>query len=748
MPNLTNSISVSVSTPVIHFKPGGVPACFTVEVVNESNQFATFQLDLKAEGADPDPRFHWYNLSPEVCAKKPPGDRTQFSIAITDSPVADFVGTINLLITIFSLELRQEERQIIRLVVEPGTAAAPLRVSLPIQAFQVEPGGKLAIPARVMNPNHQSIGTVLKLQGIDAAWFVDGSEQVLQLKPGGEVETLFHCQPPLSHQVISRVYPFTIEASQRTGAPAKADGTLAVLPIGHVEFSGSPDVHQIPTTREDVRAAELRLTSPELGDTHPTAVGNSVVYDLNFNNASNLQQQVGVEIRGDDQHQCLLQVIPERADIPPGEQATLQLIASKRRPLLGPVQTLLFEVAAIVFDDRTDIHNDDQTLELRVKPVVPVWLQILAALLLLALLGWLLTQRFEGHTAAVNSVRFSGNANQVISGSNDQTIRRWHVKNDHLEPDGVLAKTDQKAVRAVRYQPLDNRLVAAGLENGQIQLWNVLPSGVKISQDPVQTFSYQGNADRVLSLAFTKASNYLFSGHGSGRILQWEIDPNQFKGGEDKRPVRQLPLDFAVSDMALVGPGDTTLAIGGRFNRLALWNWTQPSNQPLKKLLYTLPYPAGDQNNYISSLATAENLTALDDRSPYPNLLATADNQGRITLWDIRRCLGQKATAGCEVQLDQWQDGHGGKPVRSLALSANGCYLASTGDDGRAMLWPLNAEGKRDSEAVAGREIERSSTKLNAINLVSHDDGLRVVTGGDDNRVRLYRVQESRADCR
>src|SRR6476469_8325649 len=125
-------ISASVSAQVVKFRPGGAPATFTVTVTNESAQFATFLLEVTAAGADADQNYRWYNLAPAVGAKKPPGDSTQFSVVITDSPVPGFVGNMNLAVRIFSLETADEDRQIVRLVLEEGLEQLPMKLELPV----------------------------------------------------------------------------------------------------------------------------------------------------------------------------------------------------------------------------------------------------------------------------------------------------------------------------------------------------------------------------------------------------------------------------------------------------------------------------------------------------------------------------------------------------------------------------------------------------------------------------------------
>ncbi|HEY9295205.1 MAG TPA: hypothetical protein VIQ31_02310, partial [Phormidium sp.] len=77
---------------------------FDVTVVNESNKFASFYIELLAIGADAESNVKWYNLEPEVSAKKPSGDRTTFHVIITKPPIPVYDTTIELTLRVFSVE--------------------------------------------------------------------------------------------------------------------------------------------------------------------------------------------------------------------------------------------------------------------------------------------------------------------------------------------------------------------------------------------------------------------------------------------------------------------------------------------------------------------------------------------------------------------------------------------------------------------------------------------------------------------
>ena len=707
-----NLISAKVSTEVLKFKPGGPPATFEVTVINESEQFASFQLEVIAAGANPNPGFLWYSLSPEVSSKKPPGDSTKFYVAIADSPVPGFAGMMNLTVRVFSVELRDEERQVVRLFVQEGEGSKLLQLELPVKKFQASLGQLVEIPVRVRNPNQQAADVVLSFLGVKPSWLVNGAEQRFKLEPGGQKEVTFSCQPPsVITQAPCEVYPFTIEATHHKGAFAREQGTLEILPTGFVKFSCTPQQQTIPPN----------------GGWLPPPQSDPVTYELLFENVSNLSSSASAQLHGKDRQKCNLEINPSETALTPGETSKLLLIASKRRPRWGLPQKLLFNVTGVLSDRRIEVQDDTQTLELRVRPVIPFWLQLLVAVflvvLLLLLLRWFLLSR--GHTEAVTSVRFNGVAGWVISGSDDQTIRSWKVEGDKLKSVGEFARVE-KAVRVVRYKPVNNDLVAAGLENGEIKLWNVLGN----RSQPIESFVNQKD-DRVLALEFTTNSRYLFSGHGSGTVLQWDIQQDLSANSPQRdKPVKTLPLDFAVYALGMVGDGNKNLAIAGRYNKLMLWNFTSNNSRPR-----SIPYrESGGQDDYIQSLAVAAN-------KPY--LMATADTQGYLTLWDMRQCLVKDVK--CDV-LNQWA-GHGGKPVRSVSLSQDGCYLASAGDDNREMLWPLSPEGALDPNFSKGREIERFSTKINDVAAISREKDILVVSGSGDRRVRLHSVPKSNTDC-
>jgi WD40 repeat protein len=91
--------------------------------------------------------------------------------------------------------------------------------------------------------------------------------------------------------------------------------------------------------------------------------------------------------------------------------------------------------------------------------------------------------------------------------------------------------------------------------------------------------------------------------------------------------------------------------------------------------------------------------------------------------------------------LDQWQTGHGGQPVRGVALTQDGAYLSSVGDDGRVMLWSLH-NGQRLTNQQNGELIAEYPIRLNSVDITEKDNTLYITSDADRNRVMLYRIQK------
>ncbi|BAY11423.1 hypothetical protein [Calothrix sp. NIES-2098] len=735
-----NVINASLSTQNLTFRPSGTPALFEVIVNNDSDRFANFQIEITAAGETRNPEYRWYKLEPEVAAAKPPGSSTTFQVFVFNTPIPGFVGTVNLTVKIFSPQLGQERRLLLRLKIEADTQPALLSVELPVREFQVYPRNTVDIPVRVRNLGQQTVNVTLRFTGVDSAWLVSSAERRFSLDPGGQTEAIFQCQPLSVIQAPSDIYPFIIEAIASSGYPASTEGNLEVLPVGFVEFTTTQNSQIIPQKRSWL----------------PNWKADTASFELLFRNASNLVQEINVKLQGRDWRRCTFKTVPTTANLNLGETTKLILDIKTKRPWLGIGKTLFLEAKSELSDQRLGSTDPaTQNLELKVLPILPLWLQLVILILILALLALLLRPEPIMHTRSVNSVGFSGTSLSVVSGSDDCTLRLWNINGDRLEPasitydgqpvacgrqhkpQGLLAITDD-AVEVARFIPLENDRVAVGLDNGVIELRDV-PTGRKRNelqdqQDP------KAKGDRVFDLVFTKNSLDLFSGYGSGKVRLWSRPSTNDDFQPEPKVIdlqtQQQLSGFQVRALTL-SPDDRILVMAGNFKRFLLWQWNQSqikiqikglAVQKLEKL-----DPRTGREDYIWGLAFVPNSSE--------KILATSDSAGYITIWNLNRCQtlpnpqNQIAELNCPT-LDRWSASK--MSVRSLAFNEDGRLLVSSGDDGRVMMWYLTPEHKLDKiKAATGEIIYQSTKKINTIDLKTINQRNAIVSGGEDFRVKL-----------
>lgn len=724
-------IDASLTAQNIAFRPGGPSVSFGVSVINRSNQFASFQLEIKAAGAGE--QSNWYHLSPDVSAAKSPGDRTDFQVKILDSPIPDFVGIINLTVRVFSPQLSEERRLVLRLTLEPSGELNLLRIGLPTKRFQVYPRNVVDIPVIVKNVGSQPSEVRLQCTELESSWLVGSWERYIEIPANEEITATFQCQPPRADRVASSDYPFIIIAKCHQSSPVEAQGILEVLPVGFMEFEVQPQQQCIPAKR------------PWL----PNWRSRSSTFQLMFKNNSNLLQTLDLEVRGQDAKGCQIQVNPEKPILPLGEITSTNLTISPRRPWIGWSRKLKFELKPWLSDPRLGSSDPaTQILFLKVFPIIPLWL-------LLALLSMIATAIFIPkpitHLAGVNAVRLSGTSGRsplVMSASDDCSVRTWGVTDwETLTPQGSLSKgtlaktcTDtqpnsskgllaitQQAIRSLALIPVKNNQVFAGLENGTVQVWDInTGKGLYTLKDPNDQTS-----DRVLDLMFTRNSLTLYTSYGSGTIRSWQR-PRDVRFDSKPAKVLQVPDRFAYQAWSLaLSPDEKILVSAGQFKRLVLWDVA--SSQPWQLKLSENAQNRGE-NDFFWDVNFA----------PNTSILAASDSDGYVTLWDLSQC--QKATPkgspkeqlpqqSCE-QRARWQVSK--TSVRNILFTPDRRWLVSAGDDGQILAWRLTAKVTPDLTQKPKR-IASLPSRITSLDLIAKEQGVWIASGSDDAQVRLYR---------
>lgn len=754
--NSTHPVLAQLSQEQLTFDPDSGSVRFTVTVHNKGDRFASFQLSLLAAGSDPERGAEWYRLVPSVSSKIPVGDRTQFFVEIFNIPpvkgslTGNFAGTINITARVFSPELQEEDRRDLRLTIE-GSSLLPPELSLQDQRLAYGPEERFEVTATLSNPNRKSLITQVQLRGLNPSWLPHGSQKSLTLEPGEAKDISFICDIPEPTRAAAGTYSVEVRASHSQTPTVSAELMLTLLAKGHVSFSATPTEQAIPNPSSRwLNPPRATATYGLILDnqSNSSLMGEVVVLPKQNpkrwfqRNPKETQKEIepdgqlseqpspeplAVPNRDEVPEDEALDIVPTQAQLPIGKQTDIPLTITRKLPWLGWPRLERLEARAALLDSDLDLRNETQMLELQLLPIVSIRLQLLLAglsLLLLATLFGLLARR--SHTQPVNAVQFNGQGTEVISASDDQTLRHWKVKGKKLSPQGILTNF-KKSVRGIRYRPVDNNQVVAALENGNIQKLDLLTGRFLPLLQP-------DDGDRVFDTIFTRDARSLYSGHGSGTVWQWPLDAQTSRLSNSSPTTDQQPsiftkVDFAISALALAGSSETYLAVAGRYNQLQLfplYDSASDSNTPLQHI--NLAYPNGGSEAYITDIVTAEQNASL---------MATADNQGQVALWDVDQCLTQ--LGNCEP-LDSWS-AHGQEAVNAVALSDNGCYLASAGDDGHMRIWPLTERGHRHPQFKDGKSLSQSRRRLNSVDVIQQLNHISVVSGGDDHQVRLKTIR-------
>ena len=782
--SVTHHPKVELSTYQIIFKPSdssdfsraaeSEAPDLTVTVTNTTSSFISFHLELHAEEHQTPSQSTWYEVKPNVCAKKPPGDRTQFHIKLLKAPIPAYDTTIPLQVKVFSAELASlSATETVYLKILRPTKT--LRVFLPFQDLSIYPGARLKIPVLTYNLNAQMRNVTLRLDGVKPDWFPEGIEQTVWVEAGSSVEAEFWCAPPAIPSTLHEVHHLNVQATDDQGNSASADGHFYVLPFGRLH-------HQVDETEKIIpdQLTPLSLTKKI-----------SVSYNWTLANESNVSQTIDLTTNA-DRSMSGIQCFAEPTTLEPDAKKQTPFQVKARQPWLGWTRTHFIEVIPTLQypESQEPIPEIAATpashlLTLNVKPRIPLILQLLILIASgLAMWGlWFLSPK-PLHRGPINTVRIMGNSDLVVSASSDRTFRQWQVNRASWLPDirrlsaqdGTEEPTHRfdKAIRVAELMPANFRQVAVGLENGEIQLWEVDPPAY------IETLLEDGAFDRVFDLAFTHDSRYLFSGHGSGTVRVWGRRQGQWQPQPEEKLHWGLPgdLSFAIASLA-VSSDDELVAVAGQFNRLMLWDWRSPQGATA----YDIPY------DYLSSALAGETtaapsikpvissnsyLTSVDFASENPNIMVTADNLGFITVWDMQQLRACMPTArdnphasedahenslqiirriDCplvQTILAQWQAGEQGSAIRDIALDKTGCFLASTGDGGQISVWPLTPQGSlAEPPSQARITVEAFPNQpLNSVDIHRTQDNVLLIAADTPGyRVQLYRTQLSNHGC-
>jgi len=302
-----------------------------------------------------------------------------------------------------------------------------------------------------------------------------------------------------------------------------------------------------------------------------------------------------------------------------------------------------------------------------------------------------------GHKAKIKDVIFTKDGKQLVSASNDKTVRVWDVETGKIlhAIRGQIEKGDEGKIYAAALSPDNRWLAVGGLLTGDIE--NKTAIRLMDFQTGKIDRLLKGHGDVIAGLSFSKNNRFLISGSGDSTARIWDIS-----AGKTRHTLTGHTDDI----YAVAFSPDSSLAVTGSDDHtLKLWR--------------------------VSDGSLVKTLTGHDDKvrsvafTPDGQYILSGSKDKTIRMWD--------GNDGAFIKILAKQN----RNVSSLSMSSDGNYVV-TG------CGPGNGERINNIFSIpSGKNITRFDKHKNIVlaTAISPDNSTVATGGGDDQEIYLWDIK-------
>jgi WD40 repeat protein len=348
--------------------------------------------------------------------------------------------------------------------------------------------------------------------------------------------------------------------------------------------------------------------------------------------------------------------------------------------------------------------------------------------------GGLGSQNFSVLGNSITSASFSPNGSEVVTASDDTTVRVWDVRTGRQ----LVVFDEKNTANDAAFSPDGRDVVVAGT-SGTADLWDVASGKLLRSfVEPKQSSA------TVKAAMFSPNGKELLTASDDGTARLWDV-----ASGAQLEVLRE-PDGAALSDAAFSPDGSMVVtasadgtariwdaATGAELQVLGLRSGQDLSSASFSPNGLEVVTAGNGARATVWDVGTGEQLTTLDEPlggrmtaavfSPDGSRLLTGDNDGSARIWDAS-----------PSQLLLAVTAPGQEPLRTAAFNRSGTELVTAGDDGTVRVWDASS-GRVVAAMHEGTRGENYAYGGNVITDASFSpDGTKVLTASLDGTVKEW----------